>query len=99
MRTAKFSRTKEDFLCENCGAKVQGNGYTNHCPRCLWSKHVDEQPGDRAHHCGGLMEPFELWKKGSKLTLEHRCSKCGMVKRNKVSEHDDREKLLKLPLK
>ncbi|MFA6992594.1 MAG: RNHCP domain-containing protein, partial [Candidatus Gracilibacteria bacterium] len=37
----RFSRTIEDFVCEKCGAKVKGDGYTNHCPKCLWSKHVD----------------------------------------------------------
>jgi hypothetical protein len=31
--------------------------YRNHCPACLWSKHVDVQPGDRAATCRGLMRP------------------------------------------
>lgn len=37
-----FTRVIEDFICENCGTEVKGNGYTNHCPKCLWSKHVDK---------------------------------------------------------
>jgi hypothetical protein len=52
-----FKKTKEDFVCEHCGKPVVGNGYTNHCPECLWSKHVDVNPGDRAATCLGLMEP------------------------------------------
>ena len=54
----KFQRTIEDFTCEQCNFAVKGNGYTNHCPKCLWSKHVDVNPGDRAATCGGLMEPI-----------------------------------------
>ncbi|HYC79501.1 MAG TPA: RNHCP domain-containing protein, partial [Candidatus Binatia bacterium] len=53
-----FQRTPENFVCENCGTKVSGNGYTNHCPNCLYSKHVDNNPGDRLNKCHGLMEPI-----------------------------------------
>jgi Zn finger protein HypA/HybF involved in hydrogenase expression len=48
-----FKRTIEDFTCEHCGEQVTGNGFTNHCPQCLWSKHVDIDPGDRLALCGG----------------------------------------------
>lgn len=24
-------------MCEHCSAEVLGTGYTNHCPKCLWS--------------------------------------------------------------
>ena len=34
-----FQRHVEDFECEHCGAFVEGDGYTNHCPACLWCKH------------------------------------------------------------
>ena len=53
----RFSRLIEDFICEHCNNPVKGNGYTNHCPYCLYSKHVDEDPGDRAATCHGIMEP------------------------------------------
>ena len=43
-----FIRKTEDFICENCGAVVVGNGYTNHCPACLYSKHVEEVEIGRA---------------------------------------------------
>ena len=84
-----FQRTKEDFVCEHCGAEVKGNGYTNHCPHCLYSKHVDINPGDRAENCGGLMEPIDLELKDGRYILVHRCQKCGAVRRNKVSSEDD----------
>jgi len=37
----KFSKKVENFTCEACGNKVKGSGYTDHCPNCLYSKHVD----------------------------------------------------------
>ena len=64
MMTKKFQRTKEDFTCEKCGLVVKGSGYTNHCSRCLWSKHVDVNPGDRQTTCQGFMEPVGVELKG-----------------------------------
>ena len=84
-----FSRREEDFVCENCGAKVIGNGYTNHCPKCLYSKHVDVNPGDRSADCGGLMEPVDIEIKDGNYVLIHKCKKCGFVRKNKVGDQDD----------
>src|SRR3989344_2693847 len=55
-----FKKVIEDFTCEHCDTFVEGDGYTNHCPKCLWSLHVDNEPGDRANNCNGLMEPFGI---------------------------------------
>ena len=57
---AFFQKKIENFTCGDCGAKVKGNGYTNHCPVCLWSKHVDVNPGDRQNICGGMMRPVAV---------------------------------------
>ncbi len=92
----QFTRTREDFICEHCGANVRGNGYTNHCPHCLYSKHVDINPGDRSADCGGLMEPVGLELKDGKYILVHRCVKCGFVRRNKVVDADDFNAVLEL---
>lgn len=92
----KFKRHREDFQCEHCGALITGDGYTNHCEKCLWSKHVDIFPGDRAASCGGLMEPIAVEQKGSGYVLTHRCQKCGFEKKNKTREEDDFETLLTL---
>jgi len=43
----KFQKRIENFTCEKCGLFVKGTGYTDHCPNCLWSKHMDINPGDR----------------------------------------------------
>jgi len=83
-----FSKKIEDFTCEVCGAKVKGDGYTDHCPNCLWSKHVDINPGDRASDCGGLMEPIGLDKKHGEWKILYRCTKCGYKHLNKTSPND-----------
>ena len=90
----KFTRTLEDFICAHCGAKVSGNGYTNHCPKCLWSKHVDINPGDRAGRCGGLMELVGFEQKGRWWRVVHRCQKCQQTKVNKLSSSDSLKEAL-----
>ena len=92
----QFQRRKEDFVCEHCGVKVHGNGYTNHCPNCLYSKHVDINPGDRAETCGGLMEPIDFELKDGNYVIVHRCQKCGFIRRNKTSPNDNFETVLAL---
>jgi len=89
MPDAKFIRKKEDFTCERCGFFVAGNVYTNHCPNCLWSRHVDINPGDRAAACGGLMKPVKIEKKGVEYLISHECLKCGHKKKNKMAAGDD----------
>ncbi len=90
----KFQRKKEDFTCNFCGFLVKGNGFTNHCPKCLWSKHVDINPGDRSENCFGMMEPVGVQKKSGLQKILHQCVKCGKVRFNKVAPEDDFEKLV-----
>ena len=90
----KFERRKEDFICENCGHRIVGNGYTNHCPACLFSKHVDVNPGDRKCQCLGLMEPIGTISSRKGYTIIHRCQKCGAVKKNKSAKNDSFEAIL-----
>lgn len=77
------------FVCERCGTAVvpvSNGGYRNHCPACLWSKHVDERPGDRAATCGGLMRPVGLdHRSGKGLMVVHRCVRCGVERPNRLA--------------
>lgn len=91
-----FIRTKEDFVCENCGTAVKGSGYTNHCPNCLWSKHVDIDPGDRGADCGGLMKPIALEKRGEVFMIVHQCEGCGFKRLNKAEKGDSFNELIKI---
>lgn len=84
-----FKRNVEDFVCEKCSEKVKGTGYTNHCPKCLWSKHVDIEPGDRAEECGGMMEPVRVEGTAGKFRLVHRCVCCTKEHRNNMADNDN----------
>lgn len=90
-----FIKVKEDFNCENCGFHVFGNGYTNQCPNCLYSKHVDQNiPGDRASECRGLMKPVEYFKRGDQVYLVHKCILCGKIANNKLADNDSLDAML-----
>ena len=95
----KFTKKVENFICENCGKSVMGNGYTNHCPFCLYSKHVDINPGDRSCNCGGLMKPIEIQQKNGEFVILHKCIKCGFERKNKVQENDDINKIIEISKK
>lgn len=89
MAQTTFKRNIEDFTCGHCGHEVKGNGFTNHCPKCLWSKHVDINPGDRAELCRGLMEPVSLELRKGDYTIIHLCTDCGHKQPNKAAPDDD----------
>ncbi len=92
-----FIRTKEDFVCEKCGTQVEGNGYTNHCPNCLWSKHVDVFPGDREEGCGGMMKPVGVEARGGvPVRILHKCEMCGFERAASIVKEDNEEAVLAL---
>ncbi len=92
----KFQRYEEDFVCKHCGAFVKGTGYTNHCPQCLWSMHVDINPGDREEGCQGMMEPVGVESKRGEYVIVHRCTRCGIRRRNKAAKNDSFDVIVKL---
>lgn len=92
----KFTRRVENFVCENCGEHVQGDGYTNHCPNCLHSKHVDKNPGDRLARCGGIMKPTDLKQGRKDFTITFVCERCGHTRKNRTAANDNMEKIIEL---
>jgi hypothetical protein len=76
-------------VCEQCDtavAPLRNGGYRNHCPACLYSKHLDVLPGDRAATCRGLMEPVALEHSSRKgMIVVHRCRLCGIIRRNRLA--------------
>ncbi len=95
-----FIARNDGFVCENCKKKVGpilfGGSYRNHCPFCLYSKHVDtDKPGDRVNSCQGLMEPVAVTtRRTGEFVLTHKCVKCGFERFNRIAGDDDFEKLL-----
>jgi len=94
-----FIKKIENFICERCGASVVGNGYTNHCPKCLWSKHVDVAPGDRLASCGGSMEPIGVEVLSGTALIHHWCTRCGFIRKQTSSPADALDALAEISTK
>jgi hypothetical protein len=101
------------FTCKQC----QGTVYThpiisgvqnrNHCPYCLWSRHVDwMRAGDRLSACKAIMQPIGLTVKQNRnryaagwtgeLMLVHCCSECGKLSINRIAGDDQAERLMEI---
>lgn len=67
-------------------APLTNGSYRNHCPVCLWSKHVDIKPGDRASDCLGMMQPERMDDRpGKGLVIIHHCVRCGLSRANRIA--------------
>jgi hypothetical protein len=84
-----------------------GTRNRNHCPHCLWSKHVDKNPGDREAQCGKGMEPIGLTFKHEgtdkygqprqgELMIVHRCTEDGKISINRIAGDDNPERILEI---
>lgn len=95
---------QESFKCRHCRAFVgptnSGGRHRNHCPLCLYSRHVDDsRPGDRASTCGALMAPIGTFcRPQGEQVLLHRCLGCGQERHNRIAADDSSVSLLHLPL-
>lgn len=95
-----------DFRCKHCGQWVSTNSLLsgvqnrNHCPYCLWSRHLDwKRPGDRLAACKAEMRPLGLTVKKAvkkyplpshgELMLIHQCVDCGKLSINRIAADDD----------
>ena len=93
----------ESFKCGHCkafvGPTIGGGRHRNHCPYCLYSRHVDDsRMGDRASSCGALMAPVGRFyrPKGEEVIL-HRCLGCGFERHNRVAADDNPVLVAQLP--
>ncbi|WP_050761764.1 RNHCP domain-containing protein [Beutenbergia cavernae] len=90
------------FDCDHCGVAVSldapGTSHRNHCPSCLWSRHLDRNvPGDRQAGCSGGMEPIAVTVRGEgRWVLVHRCTSCGRLRLNKTAGDDNVLQLMRL---
>ncbi len=94
----KFNMINENFKCENCGMEVKKSTYTarDHCPYCLYSKHVDINPGDRMNSCLGLLKPIGIEKFKDTYKIIYKCVKCGQLHKNIMENEDDMNKIISL---
>ena len=101
------------FQCLHCHYHVSteplyaGVQNRNHCPYCLWSRHVDwKEAGDRLAVCRAEMQPVGLVVKlvrkkyaptsSGELMLVHLCRDCGKVSINRLAADDDPEKVFEI---
>lgn len=92
------------YTCAACGQDIPAAGagtqHRNHCPHCLCSLHLDNTPGDREAHCGGVMEPVGIWvREDGEWALLHRCRICGVFHSNRIAADDNPALLLQLAAK
>lgn len=91
------------FRCRHCKAMVgpvlYGSKHRNHCPYCLYSRHVDGRvPGDRANTCGGSMAPVGAFvRRNGEHAIVHRCLTCRFERHNRIAADDDFDLVLSLP--
>ncbi len=95
-----------DFRCAHCLALVSsehllsGVNNRNHCPYCLWSRHLDLfAAGDRLSACKAPMKPIGLTMKPGRnkyqraargeLMLIHECIECRSLSINRIAADDD----------
>ena len=105
VRRNRSDAAETSFICVHCGLYVPcmpelaGVQNRNHCPSCLWSRHLDSlSVGDRRSGCKAAMEPIGLTTKPSRnkyareqdgeLMLIHRCSRCRKIAINRIAADD-----------
>lgn len=88
----------ETFICEHCGKKVAKSSYTarDHCPDCLYSKHVDILPGDRMNPCQGLLVPIGIEKFKDTYKIIYKCKTCHQLHKNIALTDDNMDLLIQL---
>lgn len=94
----RFQKNDDSFICENCGAVVPKLKVTSrdHCPNCLYSKHVDIYPGDRKETCHGLLKPVGIERFKDTYKILYECEKCGYKHKNVMASDDNFDKIIEL---
>ena len=97
----RFNELDEEFICLNCGKNVNKLEYSSrdHCPHCLYSLHVDINPGDRQNTCKGLLKPIDIEKFKDTYKIIYKCERCHQLHKNIMAKDDDYEEILKLSKK
>lgn len=108
-RSAYGRQEVDYFLCKHCHASVSAASFLsgvhnrNHCPYCLWSRHMDlHVAGDRLSACKAPMQPIGLTIKSTQkkygghgeLMLVHLCQDCSQLSINRIAADDDPESML-----
>ena len=93
-----FIEIDEPLICEKCGKSVEPLKYTcrDHCPYCLYSKHLDINPGDRLNDCKGMLKPIDVEKYKNTYKIIYKCQKCNILHKNIMANDDNFDKIIEL---
>lgn len=112
-RHTRHQPSEQEFKCIQCQQYVScaplmaGVQNRNHCPACLWSRHLDwREAGDRLSGCRAAMQPIALTTKRSRnkyarerdgeLMLVHRCTGCAGIVINRIAADDNSAAILEI---
>lgn len=98
MDDKRFKMIDEEFICKNCSTIVKPLGYTarDHCPNCLYSIHIDNNPGDRKCTCQGFLKPIGVEKHKDTYKIIYKCEKCKEIKKNICAKDDNMDEIIRL---
>ena len=94
----KFVQRDEGFICEHCKKEVKPLKYSSrdHCPYCLYSKHLDINPGDRENTCKGLLKPMGIEKYKDTYKIIYQCETCKQIHKNIIAKDDSMNEIIKI---
>ena len=94
----RFNMIDNNFICENCKSNVNKLEYSarDHCPYCLYSKHLDIMPGDRKNECKGLLKPIGIEKYRDTYKIIYQCEKCKQIHKNIMANDDNMDLIIEL---
>lgn len=112
-RRARGQSDEQGFICRHCNLYVPcapiiaGVQNRNHCPICLWSRHLDGlRAGDRLAGCRASMRPIGLTTKRGRnkyagerdgeLMIIHQCTVCPKVVINRIAADDSAAAIFEL---
>lgn len=96
----RFNMIDDEFICKNCGYEVKKLEYSarDHCPNCLYSLHVDINPGDRLNGCHGLLKPIGIEKYRDTYKIIYKCEECHQIHKNVMASDDTYDEIIKLSI-
>lgn len=94
----RFIANNQGFVCKVCGVQVppHPSSSRDHCNDCLYSLHIDINPGDRENPCKGLLEPIGIELKRGEKHILYKCQNCSGRVVNAAAPDDNQEEIIRL---
>ncbi|GAA0939738.1 RNHCP domain-containing protein [Nonomuraea longicatena] len=94
----------ETFTCVRCGLTATtaspAGVRRNHCPRCLYSRHVVDHVEGGPSECGARMAPIAVAVlRDGDWALIHRCVTCGELTSSPIAGDDNQFILMRMAVR